>query len=218
MVEYSYEESLSIAEETAVKYGVNKIWSFDDYIAAEELSEEKHEFHNGKRVAMAGGTPPHSEISNNFGTMLNIAFFNRTDDNFHIYNSDMKIFMPKMLKSVYPDLSFVEGMPLMKNKVTILNPLLIVEVLSDSTEAYDRGDKFEYYKTLSSFREYVLVSQSKPLVDVFYLENPLGNVWKSVRIEGLEAVIYLQSIDCKYVDKISCYYFITFTHKTKFYG
>ena len=196
MVEYTYNEPHSVAEETAVKYGVNKIWSFDEYIAAEELSEEKHEFHNGKRVTMAGGTPPHSEISNNLGTMLNMAFFHRSDDNFHIYNSDMKIFMPAKLKSVYPDLSFVEGTPLMKNKVTILNPLLIVEVLSDSTEAYDRGDKFEYYKTLPSFREYVLVSQNAPLVDVFYLESPSENIWKSVRIEGLDAVIPLQSIDC----------------------
>jgi len=74
---------------------------------------------------------------------------------------------------------------------------LIVEVLSESTEAYDRGEKFNYYSTLPSFREYVLVSQEKPLVEVLYLQNPTENLWKHSLAEGLEAEVQLYSLDCK---------------------
>ena len=196
MVEYTHTEPHSIAEETAVKYGVNKIWSFDDYIAAEELSEEKHEFHNGKRIAMAGAAKPHTILNISVGAAIINALNDIGDEDTEVCSSDLKVFIPVLNKSVYPDLTIVQGNAIMKHKHVIMNPLLLVEILSDSTEAYDRGDKFEYYKTLPSFREYVLVSQNAPLVDVFYLENPLENIWKSVRVEGLDAVIPLKSIDC----------------------
>jgi Uma2 family endonuclease len=196
MVEYTHDETLSTANETAVQYGAKKTWTFEEYMAAEELSVEKHEFDNGKRTTMAGGTPPHSELSNNFGTMVNIALYNKNDERFHVYNSDMQTFIPKTNKAVYPDLSIVEGTPLLKYKHTILNPLLLVEVLSDSTEAYDRKDKFENYKTLPSFKEYVLVAQNKPLVEVFYRENPEDKEWQLTRFEGLAAQVELRSIGC----------------------
>ena len=194
MIEYTYEESLSIAEETAVKYGVNKIWSFDDYIAAEELSEEKHEFHNGKRVTMAGAAKPHTILNISVGAAIINALNDIGDEETEVCSSDLKVFIPAINKAVYPDLTIVQGEAIMKHKHVIMNPLLLVEILSDSTAAYDRGDKFDYYKTLSSFREYVLVSQNEPLVEVFYLENPSEGVWKSSRFEGLDAVISLQSI------------------------
>jgi Uma2 family endonuclease len=198
MIEYTHAETetLSTANETAVQYGAKRTWTFEEYMAAEELSVEKHEFHNGKRTTMAGGTPPHSELSNNFGTMVNIALFNKDDEHFHVYNSDMQTFIPKTNKSVYPDLSIVEGIPLLKHKHVIKNPTLLVEVLSDSTEVYDRGDKFENYKSLPSFKEYVLVAQNKPLVEVFYRENPDDKEWQHTRYEGLTALVELRSIGC----------------------
>jgi Uma2 family endonuclease len=197
MVKYSHIDiPLSTAAETAVKYSSRKIWTLEAYLDAEELSVEKHEFHNGKRITMAGGTPPHSEISSNFGTVVNMALYNKNDENFHVYNSDMKVFIPKTNKAVYPDLSIVNGEPILTYKHTILNPLLLVEVLSDSTEAYDRGDKFENYKSLASFKEYVLVAQNEPLVEVYYRQNSEGSEWQYTRIEGLEALVELRSIGC----------------------
>jgi Uma2 family endonuclease len=197
MVKYTHSEiPLSSVAETAVKYSSRKIWTLEAYLDAEELSIEKHEFHNGKRITMAGGTPPHSEISSNFGTVVNMALYNKNDEHFHVYNSDMKVFISKTNKAVYPDLSIVDGDPLLKYKHTILNPFLLVEVLSDSTEAYDRGDKFENYKSLPSFKEYVLVAQNEPLVEVYYRENPDDSEWLHTRIEGLETTVDLRSIGC----------------------
>lgn len=197
MIEYKHiEDILSTAEEPAVRYVSRKIWTFDEYADAEELAEEKHEFHNGKRITMAGGTPPHNKISINIGTAINNALRHIDDENINVYSSDMKVFIPLTNKSVYSDLSIVQGEPVMKRKDIILNPLMLIEVLSDSTEAYDRGVKFDNYQSLPTFREYVLVSQTSPLVAVFYLENPAENVWKLTENEGLEAVIELRSIGC----------------------
>jgi Uma2 family endonuclease len=192
MIEYTYSDSetLSTAAEP------RKTWTFEEYIAAEELSDEKHEFHNGKRITMAGGTPPHNQICGNVLTAINIALRSKGDRSTRVYPSDMNVYIPATDKSVYPDLSLVQGEPLMKSKQVILNPTLLVEVLSDSTEAYDRGAKFENYKSVSSFREYVLVSQKTPLVEVYYLENPSENIWKMSRSEGLEATVELRSIGC----------------------
>jgi Uma2 family endonuclease len=197
MVKYTDSEVvISTAEETSVKYSPRKNWTFEEYLEAEELSEEKHEFHNGKRVTMAGGTPPHSEISSNFGTVVNMALYDKEDENFHVYNSDMKTYIPKTNKSVYPDLSIVDGQPVMKHKHTILNPVLLVEVLSDSTEDYDKGDKFKNYKTLPSLREYVLVAQNKPFIEVYYRANAEEKDWQLTQFDGLEAIVALRSIDC----------------------
>lgn len=111
----------------------------------------------------------------------------------------MKIFVPAVNRGLYPDAAVLCEIPQFYNerRDILLNPLVIVEVLSESTEAYDRGEKFNFYSTLPSFREYVLVSQDKPLVEVLYLQNPTENLWKHSLAEGLEAEVQLYSLDCK---------------------
>ena len=190
------ETTLMVAAEQASKYSSSRVWTLDEYADAEEFSDEKHEFHNGKRTTMPGGTLPHNEICNNIGTVINIALFSKETDDVHVYNSDMKVYIPLINKSVYPDLTVIADKPILRRKDIIQNPTVLVEVLSKSTEDYDRGEKFKHYKTLPSFREYVLIDQYKASIDVFYLENPSNGTWSETHYEGLEAEIKLQSIDC----------------------
>jgi Uma2 family endonuclease len=189
----------AIAVETTPTTTSERLWTFEEYLDAEELSEEKHEFHNGKLIAMPGGTDTHAELGGNMTTAINNALFNKDDDTTHVYNSDIKIKIAAKNKSVYPDGTVVAGNPIyyLGHTRVIINPILVVEVLSNSTEKYDKGLKFDYYKTLDSFREYVLVSQDKPHVEVHFLENPAENVWKITHYEGLDTEVVLESIDCK---------------------
>jgi Uma2 family endonuclease len=198
MIEYTHAETetLSTANETAVQYGAKRTWTFEEYMAAEELSVEKHEFHNGKRITMAGASKPHSIINISVGAAIINALNSIEDEETEVCSNDLKVFIPSLNKAVYPDLTIVQGEAIMKHKHVIKNPTLLVEVLSDSTEVYDRGDKFEHYKTLPSFKEYVLVAQNSPLVEVFYRENPNDKEWLHTRYEGLAANVELRSIGC----------------------
>jgi Uma2 family endonuclease len=196
MVEYTHAETLSTANETAVQYGAKRTWTFEEYMAAEELSVEKHEFHNGKRTTMAGASKPHSIINISMGAAIINALNVIEDENTEVCSSDLKVFIPSINKAVYPDLTIVQGEAIMKHKHVITNPTLLVEILSDSTEEYDKKDKFENYKTLPSFKEYVLVAQNQPLVEVFYRENPDDKEWQYTRFEGLAEHVELRSIGC----------------------
>src|SRR6476646_3610732 len=129
-------------------------YSPEEYLKLEELSEFKSEYYNGQIFPMAGGTPNHNRIAVNLGSAMNVAL---TDQDYDVFISDMRLWIPRAGLYTYPDvmvvageLEFAEG-----RKDTITNPLVIVEVLSESTKNYDRGEKFEFYRTRHSFREYV---------------------------------------------------------------
>ena len=161
-----------------------------EYLALEEKSKERHEYRNGEVVAMAGGTLEHSRISVNVTTALSIALKKKQCSAF---NSDLKV--ETAASFVYPDVSVVCGpVEFTENRRdTVRNPLLVVEVLSDSTETYDRGDKFAAYRELPSFREYVLVAQDKPSVEVFTKQDEKH--WLMTVVTGLDDTVPLASLD-----------------------
>ncbi|WP_293232605.1 Uma2 family endonuclease [Microcoleus sp. PH2017_05_CCC_O_A] len=113
----------------------------DEYRAMEETAEERHEYCNGEIIAMPGGSEVHSAIACNL--LIHLGFLLR-DTDFRLYNSDLRVWIPEYNCGTYTDLMVVNGEPEFHGSRTdeILNPLLIVEVLSPSTEAYDRGEKF----------------------------------------------------------------------------
>jgi Uma2 family endonuclease len=163
----------------------------EEYFALEHSSEDKFEFENGEVFAMSGGSLPHNLISNNINRRLLEAL---DDKDCIVLNSDMKTAIDIAESYVYPDaqvicgkVEYVEG----RNDI-VKNPVLVVEVLSDSTERYDRGKKFKKYQTLSSFQEYVLISQTEPLVETFVRQDE--NHWLYTFTEGMEAVLQLPSI------------------------
>ena len=174
-----------------------KSLTFAEFIELEQSSEVKHEYHNGKTIEMAGGSQRHSEISLRIGTFLTMCVL-RKNTEFHTFSSDMAIYMPPIDRSVYADGCVVEGKPINIDgtKLSIVNPKLIVEVASPSTMAYDRNDKFQNYRLLPAFREYILVSQNEPMIDHYYLKDTKKGIWLYQQVSGLDASIRLQSIGC----------------------
>lgn len=165
--------------------------SIEEYLALEKETDTKYEYHDGEVYAMAGGTPTHSLIANNAGRSLGNALLGKRC---FAYNSDLRVATSRN-KYVYPDVSVVCGrvsfFEELKNAAN--NPVLIVEVLSEETRAYDRGGKFMRYRMMESFREYVLIDQSLPFVEVFY-KNEL-NTWEYRAYTDLEVMIPLHSLD-----------------------
>ena len=173
-----------------------KLFSIASYLALEEFSEVKHEFHNGKIIEMPGGSALHSRISVQISHALLLAL-EKNNKEYIVLNSDIKISIPKENRIVYADALVVcEKIEYMKGRTdVILNPILVVEVLSPSTESYDRNDKFMLYKQLPSLKEYVLVKQTSPHINTFFREKP--NTWLDTIEENLSNSIYFASIDCE---------------------
>lgn len=172
-------------------------YTIEEYLAMEETSLTNHEFDNGKLIPMAGGTPTHSEIKASVVMSLG-TLARQSKKSCRVYNSDIRIFLPLFKKAVMPDAAVVAGKPNFSIEVPVgllLNPTLIIEVFSDSSESYDRGEKFARYRTLPSFEEYVLVSQNAPRVETFVKQN--GKWFINETAEGLEAEVELVALGVK---------------------
>ncbi|WP_437630250.1 Uma2 family endonuclease [Sorangium sp. So ce854] len=166
-----------------------------EYLELERASEVRHEYAGGELFAMSGGTFEHSAIAANIGRLLGNALGER---GCMALNSDMRIKIPSADRYVYPDGSVVCGRPEFEDerRDTLLNPVLVLEVLSDSSEAYDRGDKFALYQTVASIREVVLASQKAPRVEVF--ARQADGSWV-LRVHGPGDRAALSSVGCDLV-------------------
>jgi Uma2 family endonuclease len=144
-----------------------------EYLAMERSSPEKHEYYDGEVFAMAGASFNHNTIVGNAVTALNIALRDRPC---RVCPSDLRIKIPATGLYTYPDASVVCHRPVFEDDAadTLLNPQVIVEVLSDSTEDYDRGTKFKSYRSIASFGDYLLVSQDEVLVE-HHVRQPDGS-------------------------------------------
>ncbi|MBL7813717.1 MAG: Uma2 family endonuclease [Saprospiraceae bacterium] len=173
-----------------------RLYTVEEYLAMEELAEEKHEYDNGKINTMAGGTYTHNLISANCIREVSKALRSQNKPCVTI-SSDMKIYIAEQSKYFYADGSVVCGKPQFQaNREDVLeNPTLIIEVASDSTELFDRTTKFSWYSTIPSFKEYVLVSQKEYHVEVwtFVAEN----IWEVRIYKNLSDKVLLKTIDCE---------------------
>jgi Uma2 family endonuclease len=165
----------------------------EEYLALEREAESKSEFYKGEVFAFAGASERHNLIAANF-----LATIHRQlrSSPCRAYLSDMRITIPQTPHYTYADVVVVCGQPELDDdfKDNLLNPIAIVEVLSPSTESYDRGKKFESYQHISSLKEYVLVSQDRPRVEQF-LRQTVGR-WLYSETSG-DSTINLTSIDCE---------------------
>lgn len=162
-----------------------------EYLALEEKAKCRSEYENGEIAAMAGGSINHVRITSNVSRFVG----NKLSENCESLPTDLKVYVAAINKFYYPDVTILCGEPefFEKRNDTITNPVLIVEVLSGSTEAKDRGEKFFAYQTISSFREYVLISQDKAVVEHFVKQA--DGSWRYLAITGSEGVVNLESID-----------------------
>ncbi|MEZ2277122.1 MAG: Uma2 family endonuclease [Microcoleus sp.] len=170
-------------------------FTLDEYRAMEETAEERHEYCNGEIITISGGSEVHSAIACNL--LIYLGFLLR-DTDFRLYNSDLRVWIPEYQRGTYTDLMVLNGEPEFNADRTdeILNPLLIVEVLSPSTEAYDRVEKFRKYRSLPSFCEYLLVSQTEPYIEQYYnCDRPSGDRWQWQVYDGLDRAIVLHSLN-----------------------
>ncbi|NMG59348.1 Uma2 family endonuclease [Geitlerinema sp. P-1104] len=171
---------------------VRRGYSLEDYRRFEAESLERHEYRDGEVVTMTGGSEAHNTITVNLVVLLG---FLLRDSPLRLYSSDLRLWLPQYNRATYPDVMVVEGEPVFQEQRSdeILNPTLIVEVLSPSTAAYDRGDKFRRYRSIPSFAEYLLVSQQEPYVEQFSRRDE--GVWEFRALEGLEGAISLPRFD-----------------------
>jgi Uma2 family endonuclease len=161
----------------------------DEYLAWEAGQQERHEYWDGEVVAMAGGTKKHNRVSFNSSKVLDAAL---TDRDCEVYITDVKVQVQANRKYFYPDV-VVTCDERDQDTQLVHYPCLIVEVLSPSTEAVDRGAKFTYYRRFTTLHEYILIQPTQPIVEVF-AKNAAGK-WELAEY-GLNDVIQLESIGC----------------------
>jgi Uma2 family endonuclease len=163
-----------------------------EYLAIERSAERRSEYVDGYLVAMAGGSEAHNVIAGNLVTLLNLHL---RQEPCRVFPSDMKVHRVDSNRYFYPDVTVVcgESRFVDDNRDILLNPILLIEVLSNDTESFDRGEKFKSYLQLESLREYVLVSQGSPVVE-HYLRQATGD-WLYSRTEGLGQTVILASVE-----------------------
>ena len=177
-----------------------KTWTPEEYLAWERRSPEKHEYFQGEIFAMTGASRAHNKIVVNLGGELRSALRQRPCE---VYTSDMRVKIPATGLYTYPDVVVVCCEPVFEQDAeldTLLNPDVLFEVLSETTESYDRGRKFAQYRTLASLREYLLVSQGEALVEHYTREE--NGLW-TFREHRAGGRVRLESIGCEVaVDEI----------------
>ena len=176
----------------------SKTYTLDEYRALEEKAEFKSQYSDGEILPMSGGTINHNRIVRNFVSILDTAFREKP---YEVFMSDLRVWIPQHSKATYPDVMVIAGEPIFNDNRSdeILNPCLIVEVLSKSTEGYDRGDKFLYYRSIAEFKEYLLVSQEEYFIE-HYRKTGEGQ-WLLQEYRGNEKEIALESVNVSLVIK-----------------
>ena len=167
--------------------------SIADYLRREETSDVKHEYHDGEVLEMSGGTFNHAAVATNLTVALGVQL---RWTQCRPLDSNMRVAIEGANRFVYSDATILCEPPKFHssdpNRTTLINPRVIFEVLSDSTEAYDRGDKFQRYQDIESLDEYLLLAQDRPVVEGFH-RQPDGN-WSFQTWRGIEATARVRSV------------------------
>jgi Uma2 family endonuclease len=173
----------------------NQIYTLEEYLELDHNSEEKIEFWDGHIFTLAGASSNHNQILVNSIFSLQLKLRGK---GCRVFPSDMRVKVPDYLPYRYPDLSALCGeakFEKMKNQELLVNPSLIVEILSDSTAEFDRGYKFTYYKSIESFTEYLLIAQDRPHVSQFVKQS--DNSWLNHEFNSIEEKFSVESLDCE---------------------
>ena len=168
-----------------------EILSLEEYRNLETSAETKHEYHDGEIIEMTGGSINHNSILINLIVLLKLAL---RGTNYRLQSSDLRLWIPQYNRGLYPDLMLIAGEPLLSDNRNdeILNPCLIIEVLSPSTSGYDRGDKFRYYRSIPQLNQYLLVSQGEILIESY--SKTSENNWLLQEYTPARGIISLDSL------------------------
>lgn len=169
-----------------------KIYTIEEYLELEVTSETRNEYHNGEIIPMTGGTPEHNRISGNLYIALSLSLKRKPYETFHV---DQRLWIPAVSLYTYPDVMVVSK-PLelqTGRKDTVMNPCFIAEVLSKSTQNYDRSAKFAAYRSIPGFQEYLLIDQSRIHVE-YYVKTDV-NQWLFTEYDDANITLSLSSFE-----------------------
>ncbi|MBG0748455.1 MAG: Uma2 family endonuclease [Planktothrix agardhii KL2] len=168
------------------------LYSPEEYFKLEETAEFKHEYRDGDIIPMSGGTTNHNQIIVSLCAHL---YFALRKQNYRVFTSDVRLWMAEHRLYTYPDLMVIKGDVIYhENRTdTVLNPLVIIEILSESTGSYDRGDKFKYYRSIPEFQEYILIDQYQYSVEQF-VKTETGK-WQVNFYESADSILTLSTLD-----------------------
>ncbi|NCS19203.1 MAG: Uma2 family endonuclease [Microcystis aeruginosa G11-06] len=169
-----------------------KYYTPEEYLALEETSEDKNEYRQGEIIPMVGATTNHNQIAGNFYRRFPLTINNQ---DYYTYMETVRLWLSDYSIYTYPDVMVIKGQPLYQgnSQSNVINPLIIVEVLSNSTQAYHRGDKFKFYRSLPTFQEYILIEQSSYSVERYSKQK--DDQWLIDFCTGENAVLQLLSVD-----------------------
>ncbi|MCG3198190.1 MAG: Uma2 family endonuclease [Candidatus Omnitrophica bacterium] len=165
----------------------------EEYLEQERKAPYKSQYYRGESFPMVGASFAHNTIAVNIASELRVRLKNKPQ---RVSQSDTRVFVPEAGLFTYPDVVVAPAELKFHDSETdtLLNPLVIVEVLSRSTEGYDRGRKFEHYRRIDSLQDYVLVSQAKPSIEVYSRQS--NGTWRLSHTKGIESTIEIPSIEC----------------------
>lgn len=168
-----------------------KTYTIAEYLEIETQGEFRHEFINGEMIAMAGGTTNHNEIITNLCLLLKPSLRQHKRK---VYTENVRLWIPEYSIFTYPDVMIMAGEPIYygDNKTTVTNPIALIEVLSNSTKDYDLGRKFEYYRSLESLEEYVLIEPEKTLIMIYRRDNQ--KKWLLDILDTFTDILRLESV------------------------
>ena len=171
-----------------------RYYSPEEYLELEVNSEERHEYIDGQIIQMTGGTPNHNQITGNLYAAILFALKRQP---YRVFVTDQRLWIPNRRIHTYPDVMVVKN-PLEYQegrRDTLINPVFIAEVLSKSTKSYDRDEKFAAYRSISSFKEYILIDQYKMHVEQYFKTEK--NKWIFSEYEDGEESLNLASVPCQ---------------------
>ncbi|MDB9394469.1 Uma2 family endonuclease [Microcystis aeruginosa] len=167
-----------------------KYYTPEEYLTLEEKATDKHEYRDGEIVVMPGGTTNHNQIAGNFYKRFPL---NIQKQDYYVYMNDVRLWIPQYRLYTYPDVMVIKGNPIYEGKgiTNVTNPLIIVEVLSRSTRDYDRTDKFEFYRSIPEFQEYILIDQYRFYATQYFKHG--DGKWIFSDYKGEESLLKLAS-------------------------
>jgi len=171
-----------------------KIYTPVEYLQLEAVAEVRHELINGEMIPVAGGTTNHNEVITNLCLLLKPPLRQQKGK---VYTENVRLWIPKFNLFTYPDVMLIAGEPIYysESRTTVINPVAIIEVLSDSTRDYDQGRKFGFYRSVASLQEYILVEPEKPLVMLY--RRGSNKEWSLHILEDETDLISIESVGAK---------------------
>lgn len=190
---YSHEdtEEQSIVREPAMAYGKMKL-TIEEYLAWEDANTEKHEYYQGEVFAMSGAKVPHNIITRNLFISMGIRLKGKPCQPF---NSDQRIHIPQNTLFTYPDICIICGdlITLNDDNWNVLNPSILIEVLSPATRKYDRNEKFQLYKDIPTLKEYLMPDSNAVMIEAWRI-NDQGQ-WELKEYKDISDSLYLPTLD-----------------------